>query len=283
MQIARITSESGPDFAFRPSAQSGWITARRLGLPLPDLTAVIRSFDKVRDLMASAKGPFVHEPASWYAPVVRPGKVLAVGLNYLKHIEEVGKPIPKEPMIFAKYASAITGPYDPIEWPTSFTSELDYECELAVVVGAASRGVDAADALGTVFGYCVANDVSARDIQRRQQQISLSKGMDTFCPLGPWITTADEVPDPQRLEVSTRVNGEYRQASTTAEMLFDVASLIAYLSARTSLEPGDVILTGTPSGVGSGMTPPGYLADRDVVTCEISGLGHIENVVLARQ
>lgn len=281
MQIARIGASNAIDFAFRRASQTGWVTAASLGLSLSDLSELIGSFEEVRHRL-EALGATPVEPAEWHAPVVRPGKILAVGLNYLKHIDEVGKPVPEEPMIFAKYSSALAGPYDDVVWPRHLTAELDYECELAVVIGRVARDLVTSEALDAVFGYCVANDVSARDLQRRQPQISLSKGMDTFCPVGPWLTTADDVLDPQALAVRTEVNGEVRQSSTTTEMLFGVAELVSYLSSRTTLEPGDVILTGTPAGVGSGMSPPGYLQAGDVVSCEISGLGRIENTVVVR-
>ena len=213
------------------------------------------------------------------APVQRPGKILAVGLNYLGHIAEVGKPRPELPMIFAKYSSAVTGPTDPIELDPTVTAELDYETELAVVIGRPARRVDEDRALEHVLGYCVADDVSARDLQRSETQVSRSKGQDTFCPLGPWITTADAVGDPHNLRIRTTVNGATRQDSTTSDLLFGVAFLVAHLSRTMTLETGDVILTGTPSGVGSGMRPPTYLSEGDVVHSEIEGLGSLENTV----
>jgi 5-carboxymethyl-2-hydroxymuconate isomerase len=261
------------------TADGGWLQATSLGATdLGDLLA-----DMDRFARAAAAAPAELRDPELGAPLVRPGKILAVGLNYLRHIAEVGKPRPETPMIFAKYPSAVTGRRDDIELDRTLTHELDYEVELAVVIGRPARRVSEADALDHVLGYCVANDVSARDMQRAESQISRSKGMDTFCPLGPWITTSEEVGDPHDLWIRCWVGDELRQDSTTADLLFDVPRLIAHLSRTTTLETGDVILTGTPSGVGSGMTPPGYLQDGDVVRCEIERLGTLENRVVASE
>jgi 5-carboxymethyl-2-hydroxymuconate isomerase len=261
------------------TADGGWLQATSLGATdLGDLQA-----DMDRFARAAAAAPAELRDPELGAPLVRPGKILAVGLNYLRHIAEVGKPRPETPMIFAKYPSAVTGPRDDIELDRTLTHELDYEVELAVVIGRPARRVSEADALDHVLGYCIANDVSARDMQRAESQISRSKGMDTFCPLGPWITTSEEVGDPHDLWIRCWVGDELRQDSTTADLLFDVPRLIAHLSRTTTLETGDVILTGTPSGVGSCMTPPGYLQDGDVVRCEIERLGTLENRVVASE
>lgn len=278
MRIAR-TATGG--YAFGLSDRDGWVSGAAVGVITHDLE------DLVADLSAIAARVAAVVPglpdlsgAALAAPVRRPGKILAVGLNYLQHIAEVGKAPPTSPMIFAKYPSAVTGPHDPIELNPAVTSEVDYEAELAVVIGRRARNVNTAQALERVLGYCVANDVSARDVQREESQVSRSKGLDTFCPLGPWITTTEDVADPHALWIRTTVNGEIRQDSTTADLLFSVPALIAHLSRTTTLEPGDVILTGTPSGVGSGMTPPTYLKEQDVVTCEIEKLGRIQNRVV---
>lgn len=260
-----------------------WVRAADLGVPADDLALGLSGLRSHLERLTGELPGATHDVVTpdLDAPVRRPGKILAVGLNYLGHIAEVGRERPTEPMVFAKYPSAVTGPADPIELDASMTTELDYETELAVVVGRPARRIAAEDALDHVLGYCVADDVSARDLQRAASQISLSKGMDTFCPLGPWITTADEIGDPGNLRVTTEVNGETRQDSTTADLLFDVAHLLAHLSLTTTLETGDVVLTGTPSGVGSGLNPPSYLKDGDIVRCEIERLGHLENKVIA--
>jgi 2-keto-4-pentenoate hydratase/2-oxohepta-3-ene-1,7-dioic acid hydratase in catechol pathway len=280
MKIARIDSGGTGMFVFGTSSEIGWVSAEVLGLHLRCLGEVVEHLPVIRERIASSEADH-DDTVRLLAPVVRPGKILAVGLNYLQHIEEVGKPKPDVPMIFAKYPSAVTGPTAVIELDRDNTAELDYECELAVVIGAPARRVSADRALEHVLGYCVANDVSARDIQRREPQISRSKGLDTFCPIGPWITTADEVRDPHKLRIGTTVNGETRQDSSTEDMLFDVPFLVSYLSQTTTLHPGDVILTGTPSGVGSGMKPPTFLQEDDVVRCAIEGLGQLENRVVA--
>ncbi len=217
---------------------------------------------------------------SLQAPV-RPGKLIGVGLNYRAHAHETGQQIPERPLLFAKFPSAVTAPGGPIRMP-SYTSELDYEGELAVVIGTTANSVSAGDALAHVFGYAVMNDVSARDLQRTEPQWVLAKSGDTFAPWGPWITTADEIPDPQNLSVRTWVNGELRQDGHTSDMVFSVAELIAYISDRITLEPGDVITTGTPAGVGAGFSPTKFLAVGDQIRVEINGLGRIEHGVIAR-
>jgi 2-keto-4-pentenoate hydratase/2-oxohepta-3-ene-1,7-dioic acid hydratase in catechol pathway len=220
-------------------------------------------------------------PTRWLSPVVRPSKVFGIGLNYMDHIRETGAEAPGAPVVFAKFPNSLSGPSDPIELHGSISSGVDYEAELAVIIGTRARDLDHDDALEAVFGYCVANDVSARDIQRAESQFSRSKSFDTFCPIGPWITTAESVPDPQALQVRSIVNGDVRQDASTSEMIFDVRDLLVRLSAGLTLEPGDVILTGTPHGVGFVMDPPRFLAPGDVVRCEIEGLGAIENPCVA--
>lgn len=281
MRIARLRSPDGPQFAFGLAGRPGWVTAGALGIDLPDIGAVVDAQRQIGAAMAGRE-PDVDEQAGNFAcPLVRPGKVMAIGLNYLAHIAEVGKPAPTEPMVFTKATSSLNGPYDPVELPEDVTAELDYECELAVVIGARTRRARRENALDSVLGYCVANDVSARDLQRRMPQIFLSKSLDTSCPLGPWITTVEDVDDPHALGIRTFVNGEQRQGSTTGDMLFDVTDLVVRLSATMTLEPGDVVLTGTPAGVGSGREPPTYLRCGDVVRCEIDALGALENRVVA--
>lgn len=207
-----------------------------------------------------------------------PGKLLGIGHNYRRHAREVGAEVPEQPRVFSKLVSSVTGPRGDVVRP-SYTRELDYEGELAVVIGRRARDVPEADALGHVFGYALMNDISARDMQRQEVQWTRAKGGDTFGPFGPWVTTADEVPDPQALAIRTWVNGEPRQDSTTALMVFTVAVLIAWCSASFTLEPGDVITTGTPEGVGAGRTPPTFLVPGDRVRVEIEGLGALENAI----
>ena len=211
---------------------------------------------------------------------VDPGKIVAVGLNYLDHIRESGVEPPKVPLVFAKFPSSVTGPADPIRLPRELTQRVDWEVELAVVIGSRARNVEPGEALAHVDGYTVANDVSARDLQFSDGQWVRGKSLDTFCPLGPVVVTADEIPDPQALRLSTRVNGELMQDSSTELMVFDVATLISFCSHSFTLEPGDVLLTGTPWGCGEFMDPKRHLAPGDVVECEIEGIGLLRNPVL---
>ena len=214
------------------------------------------------------------------APIERPGKYLAIGMNYRKHAaeaESIGVPIPKAQLWFNKQTTCIAGPFDKIE--PSVTEKLDYEVELGVVIGSPAKGVAEADASLHVFGYLVANDVSARDWQFHSPTFTMGKSFDTHGPIGPWIVTADEVPHPHQLTLRCLVNGQVRQQSTTAEMIYNIWQQISYLSTAFTLETGDLIATGTPEGVGVGMKPPQFLKSGDVVRCEIEGIGFIENLV----
>jgi 5-carboxymethyl-2-hydroxymuconate isomerase len=213
------------------------------------------------------------------APLL-PGKLIGIGLNFRDHAAETGKAVPTMPLLFAKLPNSVTGPAGPVVLP-AYTDEPDFEGELAVVIGRRARDVPVERALGHVFGYAVMDDVSARDRQREEPQWVRAKGADTFAPWGPWITTADEVPDPQALHIRTWVSGELMQDGTTADMVFSVADLIAFISGSFTLEPGDVITTGTPAGVGVARVPPRFLRPGDVVRVEIDGLGAIEHPVVA--
>ena len=210
-------------------------------------------------------------------PPLRPGKILAIGRNYAAHARELNNEVPAEPLVFAVLPSAVIGSGDVIEWESALTAQVDWEGELAVIIGRTARRVPQAQALDYVFGYTVANDVSARDLQSRDRQWVRAKGLDTFCPIGPWIATADEIPDPQNLNITTTVDGVERQKGSTAAMIFTVAFLIEYLSRAFTLEPGDMILTGTPAGVGRGLNPPQFLGAGSVVSVEISGIGKLTN------
>jgi 2-keto-4-pentenoate hydratase/2-oxohepta-3-ene-1,7-dioic acid hydratase in catechol pathway len=212
-----------------------------------------------------------------------PATTFAVGRNYPLHAAELNSEVPPHPQVFMKHRGSITGPSGPVVHPgDDYTRCLDYECELAVVIGRRAERVEESRALGHVFGYAVMNDVSARDVQQAEPQWLRAKGGPTFGPFGPWVTTADEVPDPQALGQRTWVNGELRQDSTTGAMVFGVARVIEWLSHSLVLEPGDVIAMGTPAGVGLGMDPPRFLLPGDVVRMEIDGLGAIEHRVVAR-
>ena len=217
------------------------------------------------------------EDVSLLAPVPRPGKVIAIGLNYMDHCRETNTPPPSRPIIFTKFPTAIIGQGAPITWPGALTREVDYEAELAVVIGRTARHVSEAEALGFVFGYTAANDVSARDLQFSDGQWVRAKSLDTFCPLGPALVTTDEIPDPQALTIRCELNGQIVQDSHTREMIFNVAHLIAFCSQAFTLEPGDVILTGTPHGTGAFRTPKLFMQHGDRVAVEIERIGRLEN------
>jgi ureidoglycolate lyase len=213
------------------------------------------------------------------APIRRPGKIMAMGLNYADHIEEANLGRPEHQTWFSKAATAANGPFDPIHRPKA-SAQLDYEAELVAVVGAGGRHIAKADAPATVFGFCAGDDVSVRDWQLRTSQWVIGKSFDTHAPFGPWITTADEIGDPHALSIRAIVNGEVRQDSNTCNLVFNVWDQVAFISEALTLEPGDLIYTGTPGGVGMAMKPPRYLKAGDRVRIEIERLGAIENPVI---
>jgi 2-keto-4-pentenoate hydratase/2-oxohepta-3-ene-1,7-dioic acid hydratase in catechol pathway len=210
-------------------------------------------------------------------PIDRPGKIVCVGLNYLDHCRETNTPPPERPLLFSKFTTSTNDPNGDIVWAGALTREVDFEAELAVIIGRRCRSISEEEALGYVAGYTAANDVSARDLQMGDGQWIRGKSLDTFCPLGPVMVTADEIADPQRLAIRSTLNGQLMQDSHTGEMIFSVAELIAFCSQAFTLEPGDVLLTGTPHGVGLGREPQLYMQDGDVVVVEIEGIGRLEN------
>jgi 2-keto-4-pentenoate hydratase/2-oxohepta-3-ene-1,7-dioic acid hydratase in catechol pathway len=210
---------------------------------------------------------------------LRPGKVIAVGQNYLDHVREQGAEPPAVPVLFPKFPTSVIGPGAPIAWAAGLTEQVDYEAELAVVIGRTATRVGEHDALDHVFGYTAANDVTARDLQLGDGQWTRGKGIDGFLPLGPVVADTREVPDPQQLAVRCRVNGTLVQDGSTADMVFSVARLVAFISAAITLEPGDVVLTGTPNGVGLFQDPPRFLAAGDVVEVRIGDLDPLVNPV----
>jgi 2-keto-4-pentenoate hydratase/2-oxohepta-3-ene-1,7-dioic acid hydratase in catechol pathway len=225
--------------------------------------------------------PLVRSKPRLGVPFVGIGKFIGIGLNYRDHAEEAGMAIPTEPVVFNKWTSCITGPNDDIVQPPHST-KLDWEVELGVVIGRAARYVPEADALKYVAGYCVVNDVSERNFQlERGSQWDKGKGCDSFGPIGPWLVSADEVPDPQALDLWLDVNGKRMQTGNTRAMVFGVRELVSYLSRFMSLQPGDVITTGTPPGVAMGMKPPRWLVPGDVVSLGIAGLGEQKSRVVA--
>ena len=238
------------------------------------------ALSRISDMAANATGGTPLASAKLLAPVEKPGKFLAIGMNYAKHVAEadkLGVARSNHQVWFNKQTTCLNSPFGEIE--PGITEKLDYEVELGLVIGKRAKNVKEADALGYIFGYFVANDVSARDFQFHSQTMTMGKSFDTHGPIGPWIVTADEVPDPQALDLRCFVNGEQRQSSNTDNMIHRIAAQIAYLTSAFALEPGDLIATGTPEGVGIGMEPQVFLKPGDVVRCEIDGIGMIENRV----
>jgi 2-keto-4-pentenoate hydratase/2-oxohepta-3-ene-1,7-dioic acid hydratase in catechol pathway len=238
------------------------------------------SLSALRDALAAAGNDAVRlalDEVELLAPVPRPGKIAAAGVNYHSHGAEQQREPPDHPVLFAKFASAVVGHGREIRWSPRLTQGVDFEAELAVVIGRTCRRVDSAQALDFVAGYTCLNDVSARDLQYSDRQFVRAKSLDTFCPMGPWLVTADEIPDPQALRIQCLVNGELMQDASTADMVFDVGALISFCSHAFTLEPGDVIATGTPAGVGWFREPKRTLQDGDVVEVRIERIGALVN------
>jgi len=245
-------------------------------------TSMIEAIEAGPDALGAALGSSIPlGQCRVLAPIPRPGKLLFSGLNYRSHTEEnPAAVLPTSPQFFAKLPSAVIGPDEPIVLPAP-EIQVDYEVELAVVIGKQARGLPPDTALSSVFGYTVVNDVSARDVQFRDNQITTGKGYDTFCPMGPEIVLADEIPDPQALQVRSYVNGEPRQSSPTSDMLFSVRVLLAFISAHITLYPGDIVATGTPAGVGTFRRPPTFLRPGDTVVVDVDRIGRLSNPVAA--
>jgi 2-keto-4-pentenoate hydratase/2-oxohepta-3-ene-1,7-dioic acid hydratase in catechol pathway len=235
----------------------------------------------LRDAAASARIGTTGRPiaeADLLAPVPRPGKVVAIGRNYREHAEEEGVEPPPAPLIFSKWPSSVVGPGAEIRWDPNLTAQVDYEAELAVVIGQPARRVAVGQALDHVLGYTCLNDVSARDLQFGDGQWTRGKSLDTFCPIGPVLVTADELGDAQDLAISCSIDGDVVQDARTSQMYFSVAQIVSYCSMAFTLEPGDIVATGTPSGVGVFRKPPRFLADGERVSLEIERIGVLENV-----
>lgn len=270
--------------AAHPAVQTpdgGFVDLAAAGYGWTDLEEVITegptALERVREALEK------HDPAAIAGtrlskPLSRPEKIMCIGKNYADHCRELNSPLPERPVLFAKFANALAGPDEDIPMP-AVSRMIDWEAELAVVIGRACRDVSEAAAMEFVFGYTAANDLTMRDAQKMDGQWVRAKSPDRFCPLGPVLVTRDEVPNPQDLDISLRVNGSPMQNSNTREMVFGVAELISYLSRTMTLRPGDVILTGTPPGVGAGREPQVFLDDGDRVTVEIEGIGRLENTM----
>lgn len=249
------------------------------GLPA-EMSALLASPDGLQQARTASGPRHALESVTLWAPVLRPPKILAIGLNYKDHIAETKLETPAFPMFFNKQSTAANGPYAPIHLPW-VSDQLDYEGELGFIIGRRCRHVPRERAHEVVAGYVVCNDVSVRDWQMRAQTFTIGKSFDTHAPFGPFLVTADEVGDPHELDLKTCVNGELRQKSNTRHLVFDCFQQIETLTAAFTLEPGDLVLTGTPSGVGIGFKPPKYLKVGDRVRVEIAKLGHLENEVVA--
>jgi 2-keto-4-pentenoate hydratase/2-oxohepta-3-ene-1,7-dioic acid hydratase in catechol pathway len=264
---APVAVPDGTDAATVLATRKLAVAARAAAAALPDLIA---------------RGAAPSYPLySLGPPVPRPGKIVCAGRNYADHARELGEGVPSRPILFAKLATSIRGPFDDVVRPLE-VDDLDYEAELCVVIGTGGRRIPRERALAHVAGYCCANDVSARNAQLGLgDQWLRGKSFDTFCPIGPWIVSADEIPDPQALGLRCRVDGSLRQNGSTADMIFDVATLVAYISDAFTLEPGDLILTGTPAGVAVGQSPPPWLQPGQLCEVEIPEIGVIANRIVA--
>ncbi len=250
-----------------------------------DMLSFLAGGDAAMDLAAKALAAATHTDElaqgsyTLKAPIPRPGKIICIGLNYRDHAKESGQAVPEFPTVFAKYANTVIGPGEPVVIPR-LTDNVDYEAEFGFVIGKRARHVSEADALSYVAGYLPLNDISARDFQMRTSQWTLGKTFDAFMPMGPALTTADEIPDPHNLDISLTIGGVVLQKSNTRELVFNVNQLINVLSGVMTLEPGDIVSTGTPSGVGAARTPKRWILPGETVTVEIARLGTLSNPVI---
>ncbi|MBM3997771.1 MAG: fumarylacetoacetate hydrolase family protein [Planctomycetes bacterium] len=284
MRLATIETWAGPRAALQAGDSFIDIHATEPNLPgnvrqlLEGGADMLGAVAKLGQRSNAVKVPL--SQAKFHAPIVDPRKIVCIGLNYKDHAAESGSPIPKDPVLFSKYATALIGHGQTIVLP-KVSSEVDYEAELVIVVGKRGRHLTLQNALDYVAGYSVGHDVSARDWQLKKdgKQWMVGKTFDTFAPMGPVLVTKDEVPSPQNLKISLKLNGQVMQNSTTNQMIFGVAELMVYLSTVFTVEPGDVIYTGTPPGVGQARKPPVFLKDGDVAEVEIEGLGVLRNPV----
>ena len=280
MKIVTFQAAGGP-------AQTGVVQGDRV-IPISHA-----EFPSIYDLLASGAGGVTRLSSimsgapgvalagvKLLAPVPRPPKFICVGLNYRDHAIESGMQIPSTPTIFSKFSSSVVGPGDAIVLPANSTQP-DYEAELAFVIGRGGRHIPAERWREHVFGYTIVNDVSARDFQMATSQWLMGKTFDTFAPMGPWIVTSDEIADPHALDISLEINGEVLQNSNTKELIFKIPELVAYLSSAFTLEPGDIVSTGTPPGVGFARKPPRYLKPGDDVVVRVQGIGELRNPVVA--
>ena len=276
MRIARFRGDGGISWGFVVGDSVAAAPSEA-----PDISDVLAlSTGGLEELALAAGDPIGLAAVDLLAPVPDPSQFIGIGLNYRDHAEEAGMPVPEAPITFGFLNSSIADPGTPIELPP-FTDKVDWEVELAIVIGRGGRDISLDDAMSAVAGYTIVNDLSARDIQGREGQWGRAKSFDTFKPMGPWITTVDELGAAESLSVKLWVNDVIKQDGSTKELVFGVAELVSRLSASTTLRPGMVISTGTPPGVGFARKPPEYLAAGDVVTLEIEGIGRLTNPVIA--
>jgi ureidoglycolate lyase len=279
MKLATFDAGAGPELGV--VAGDLMVPLNRGAPALPsDMMGLIAAWPtlraEVRGIAGAGADAIPIDSVRLLAPIRRPGKIMAIGLNYADHIAESGMETPKDQVWFMKASTSANGPHDPIQVPKA-SPYLDYEAELVAVIGRGGRHIAWEEALGAVFGYCCGNDATERAWQHRTPQWVLGKSFDTHAPFGPWITTADEIPDPHALAIRCLVNDEVRQSSNTGQLVFDVADQIQHLSQAMTLEPGDLIFTGTPGGVGAAMSPRRFLKPGDRVRVEIEGLGRLDN------
>ena len=274
-----------------PARAAAWPVEELVGEPVPSMLELIRSLPRLSGRLRPSGGGVPLGEVTLLAPLRPSRNVMCVGRNYGEHAREFARSgfdttspgtadaLPAAPIVFTKAPDAVIGPGEPIRYPSGVSEQVDYEAELAVVIGTGGRGIRREDALRHVLGYTAVNDVTARDLQARHKQWFLGKSLDTFCPMGPWIATVDELDPGAGVDVRCWVNGELRQHGNTRDLIFDVPALIATISAGMTLKPGDVISTGTPAGVGIGFAPPRFLRPGDLVRIEIEGIGVLENAV----
>lgn len=284
MKLARIQKQNKVYLAV--VRDDGVITLEGLHDTYPTMQSIIDGGDtalaSIGDFIADKTNTDALTEVKLLAPLTRPGKIMAIGMNYKKHEEEAAKlGIERRSFQtwFNKQITCITGPFDDID--PGVTEKLDYEAELAVVIGSKAKYLTRDNAMDAIFGYMVINDVSARDFQAHTPTFTMGKSFDTHGPIGPWIVTRDEIDNPQNLQLRCFVNGECRQQTNTSDMLHNIVDQLVYLTQAFTMEPGDIIATGTPEGVGVAMDPPVFLQPGDVVRCEVEGIGAIENTVVA--
>jgi len=274
-----------------PARGAVWPVEELVGEPVPSMLELIRNLPRLSGRLRPAGDGVSLGEVALLAPLRPPRNVMCIGRNYGAHAREFARSgfdtsasgttdaVPAAPIVFTKAPEAVVGPGEAIRYPAGVSEQVDYEAELAVVIGKGGRGIRREDALRHVLGYTIVNDVTARDLQARHKQWFLGKSLDTFCPMGPWIATADELDPGAGVDVRCWVNGELRQNGNTRDLIFDVPALIATISAGMSLQPGDVISTGTPAGVGIGFVPPRFLRPGDRIRIEIERIGILENAV----